>query len=404
MNQPDIAILLDHFGAGGVERVACLLANGLQRRGLAVEIVVLRDEGPIRPLLDPEVSVYPLGATGDRARGTRMLAAVPSVARYLRTRKPRLLHSPGNHTNVAAALAAMLARFSGPFVPKITNPLLKAGLPAGKRRLREFMYRRALARAERILVLSPSGVERIGAFGAELPDRARFVHNPYVSDRMLADAGRRAPAHPPVILCVGRLSRQKNQALLLRAAARLRQRDWIVRLCGTGPEEDALRRLAAELGIAGRVQFAGFVPDPVPEYLSATVMALSSRWEDLPGTVLEAMACGCPVITTASSPALTELMHHVGAQPAVPPSDEAAFADALEQALDGRLPVVPNAAALAYGVDAACDEHAAIFAQLLDRHSSGSTQPDHDRTRHTPQRRPGLAPAAAHRRTAQVPD
>ncbi|MXP40341.1 glycosyltransferase [Altererythrobacter soli] len=404
MSRPDIAILLDHFGAGGVERVACLLANGLQRRGLSVEIVVLRDEGPIRPLLDPEVSVHPLGTAGKRARGTRMIAAIPSVARYLRTHQPRLLHSPGNHTNVAAALAAMLARFGGPFAPKITNPLLKAGLPAGKRRLRKFMYRRALARAERILVLSPSGVERIGAFGAELPDRACFVHNPYVSDRMLANAARRAPAHPPVILCVGRLSRQKNQALLLRAAARLRHRDWTVRLCGNGPDEGELRRLAAELGIADRVEFAGFVADPVPEYLSAAVMALSSRWEDLPGTVLEAMACGCPVITTASSPALAELMHHVGALPPVPLGDESAFAGALEQALDGRLPEVPNAAALPYGIDAACDEHAAIFAHLLHRHSSGSTPPDHDRTRHSPQRRTGLAPAAAHRRTAQVPD
>jgi glycosyltransferase involved in cell wall biosynthesis len=133
-------------------------------------------------------------------------------------------------------------------------------------------------------------------------------------------------------------------------------------------------------------------------------MALSSRWEDLPGTMLEAMACGCPVITTASSSGLAELIREVGALPPVPPGDEAALARALEQALDGSLPVVPNAAALAYGVDAACDEHAAIFAQLLDRHSSGSTQPDHDRTRHSPQRRPGLAPAAAHRRTAQVPD
>jgi glycosyltransferase involved in cell wall biosynthesis len=404
MSRPDIAILLDHFGAGGVERVACHLANGLQRRGFAVEVVVLRDRGPVRSLLDPEVPVHQLGAGGDQKRGTRMLAAIPSIARYLRKRQPRLLHSPGNHTNVAAALAVTLARFPGLFVPKITNPLLKDGMPAGKRRLRRFLYRRALARAERILVLSPSGVDRIGAFGRKLPARARFVHNPYVSEQMLARASRRAPAHPPVILCVGRLSRQKNQALLLRAAARLREREWLVRLCGTGPDEDQLRQLAAELGIADRVEFAGFVADPVPEYLAATVMALSSRWEDLPGTVLEAIACGCPVIATASSPALVELLHETGAQPPVPRGDEAAFAHALEQALDGKLPVVPNTVSLAYGVDAACDEHAAVFAELLDRHSPGSAQPDYDRTRHSPQRRAGLAPAAAYRRTAEVPD
>jgi hypothetical protein len=86
MSRPDIAILLDHFGAGGVERVACLLANGLQRRGLAAEMVVLRDRGPIRSLLAPEVSVHRIGAGGDGAH-VRMLAAIPSIARYLRKRR-----------------------------------------------------------------------------------------------------------------------------------------------------------------------------------------------------------------------------------------------------------------------------------------------------------------------------
>ena len=71
---PDIAILLDHFGSGGVERVACLLASGLAERGLAVEIVVLADEGPARALLSDKVAVRVLGGAGGR-RGRRRGAA-----------------------------------------------------------------------------------------------------------------------------------------------------------------------------------------------------------------------------------------------------------------------------------------------------------------------------------------
>lgn len=132
----DVAILLDHFGPGGVERVACHLANSLAQRGLRVEMVVLRDEGPVRGLLDEVVSVRVLGCIRGLKRGNRFLAAVPALARYLRERRPALLHSPGNHTHVAAALGMRLAGFSGAFVPKITNPVLKDGLPWWRQALR----------------------------------------------------------------------------------------------------------------------------------------------------------------------------------------------------------------------------------------------------------------------------
>ena len=365
---PDIAILLDHFGSGGVERVACHVANGLQRRGFAVEMVVLRDRGAVRPLLDLQVQVTELGTLPGLARGARMLAAVPALAQYLRRRNPRLLHSPGNHTHVAAGLAMGLAGYDGIFVPKISNPLIKQSMPAPKRLLRRSFYARALARAQRVLVLSAAGVDRLAELGSDLPRRASFVHNPYVSDEMLQHAATRIPADPPVILCVGRLSRQKNQALLLRAVARLRHREWRLRFCGTGPDEGALKSLAGELAIADRVEFAGFVPDPAPEFFRATVTALASRWEDLPASILEAIACGCPVVATASSQALVELLREVGAREPVAIGDEAAFAAALEDGLDHRLPAVPSTASMAYGIEAACDEHATIFAALLDRH------------------------------------
>ena len=364
---PDVAILLESFGPGGVERVACHLANGLQRRGLQVEMVVLRDQGPVRPLLTSHVRVYEVGAIAALSRGARLLASVPALRCYLREHTPGVLHSAGNHTHVAAYMSAALANYRGAFVPKITNPLFKQGLNAPKRWLRRSFYARALRRAERVLVLSAAGVKKMGEIGSDLPRRTSFVHNPYVSEEMLRNSATRIPAEPPVILCVGRLTYQKNQALLLRAAARLRTRDWRLRFCGTGPDEDALRSLAGKLGIEDRVEFAGFVSDLTVEYLRATVTALPSRWEDLPATILEAIGCGCPVVATASSTAVAELLRGVGARRPIAPDDEEELASALEDGLNQRLPEVPSAASLAYGIEAACDEHAAIFTRLLGR-------------------------------------
>ena len=365
VGSPDVAILLDHFGSGGVERVACHVANGLQQRGLRVEMVVLRDTGPIRTLLDPAVRVRELRAAPLLNRGARLLTAVPALAHYLREHTPGLLHSPGNHTHVAAWLAVVLAGYRGAFVPKITNPLRKHGGTGLGQWLRRAFYGRAFGRAQRVLVLSSTGMDGIAEFDAGLPPRTHFVRNPYVSAEMLRLSAARVPADLPVILCVGRLSRQKNQALLLRAAARLRHRDWRLRFCGTGPDESALRDLANELGLAERVEFAGFVADLAPEYLRATVTALPSRWEDLPATILEAIACGCPVVATASSPALIELLREVGAREPVAVGDEAGLASAIEDALDHRLPAIPSSASLPYAIDAACEEHAKIFAGLL---------------------------------------
>lgn len=364
-DRPDIAILLDHFGPGGVERVACHLANGLQRRGFRVEVVVLDDGGPVRDMLDPGVSVSRLAAPSSTRRSRRLKAAVPALAAYLRRQSPRVFHSPGNHTNRPAAMAVSLAGFTGAFVPKVTNPLEKERGTRLRAMLRQAAFGWALAKARVVLTLSPSAAERIAELDRRLGSRTQVVHNPYVSEAMIHNAANRNPVDPPIILAIGRLSEQKNHALLIRAAARLRDRRWRLRICGSGPEEEALRALASELGIGDRLELPGFVDDPVPEYLQATVMALSSRWEGLPATLLEAIACGCPVVSTASSPGLVELLRDLGARDPVGLDDEAGLAAALEAALDGALPVVPTTGVLPYSIDAACDEHAALFAELM---------------------------------------
>lgn len=366
--RPDVSILLDHFGHGGVERVACHLANGLASRGWRVEFVVLREGGPGRALLNDGVSIQPLGSIPGLARGARMIAAVPRISNYLRLQEPRLFHSPGNHTLVPAFLAAALSRYRGAFVPKLTNPVEKAGLSPGRLWLRKTLYRRALLSAERVLVLSPGAISKLSKIETTLSSRASFVHNPYVSDDLPQRASKIARSEPALILCVGRLCRQKNQKMLLRAAARLQNLNWKVRFCGTGTDLGSLVALSHELGIADRVEFAGFVSDLEPHYREATMLAQPSRWEDLPASLLEAIAHGCPVVATASSPAVTELLSEFGAHKALPLGSEEKFAAALRAGIEGRLPHVPPSATSAYSFERSCDEHAALFTEVLADH------------------------------------
>ena len=365
-SRPDIAILLERFGSGGVERVACLLANGLAAHGLRVEFLVLADEGPVREILRPDIVVNVVGQASRGERGLRLLSAIPAIGRYLRKRRPRILLSPGNHTHVAATMAHRLAGAKDvALVAKVTNPILKERHPRWRQGMTRRFYRAAFANAAMILVLSRKGVQRMSAIDPGLLPRTRFVHNPYVTAAMVKDPGSGPLPDVPIILSAGRLSTQKNQAMLLEAAAMIADRPWHIRLVGAGPEEANLRAQAAALGIAHRVTFAGFVTDMGREYRQATLLALPSRWEDLPATMIEALACHCPVVATASSEAVETFLEEAGAMSPTPVDDVPAFAQALASALDGGRAAVDSALLRPYRIEAAVEDHLALLRPLL---------------------------------------
>ena len=127
------------------------------------------------------------------------------------------------------------------------------------------------------------------------------------------DAGRFRPDGPDVratlglagrriVLSIGRFVPIKNTALLVDAIARMRPVDPAVHLLlvGEGPERRALEQQAARLGVADAVTFAGYVPQEhiAPYYRAADVFALGSDFDNSPNVVLEAMACGVPIVAT----------------------------------------------------------------------------------------------------------
>jgi len=100
------------------------------------------------------------------------------------------------------------------------------------------------------------------------------------------------------LLSVGRLSYQKNQAVLIEAFARLADSmpDWRLVLVGAGEDEHKLKQLAADSGLGGRVEFVGAVKDVERYYVSSHLFCLPSRWEGFPNVLAEAMAQGLPVV------------------------------------------------------------------------------------------------------------
>jgi glycosyltransferase involved in cell wall biosynthesis len=135
--------------------------------------------------------------------------------------------------------------------------------------------------------------------------------------------------HRPLIVCVGRLTAVKGFDLAVRAIAEL-GRPVRLRLVGEGPQEAELRQLAARLGVAADVEFAGYRSDPVEQYRAADVVLVPSRRDAFSLVLLEAMATGNPIIATrvCGASALE------GAGVLVDTEDASAIASTLRELLD----------------------------------------------------------------------
>jgi glycosyltransferase involved in cell wall biosynthesis len=148
--------------------------------------------------------------------------------------------------------------------------------------------------------------------------------------------GSLSPRTEPVVVRLGRLSFEKGQDMLLDAWADVAPRhpSWRLRLYGTGPEEAALRRRAAELGLDASVEFPGATSDLESALTGASVFALSSREEGFPMSIIEAMAYGLPTVAFDCAPGVRELITDEHDGLIVTPGNTVEFAAALDRLMD----------------------------------------------------------------------
>jgi glycosyltransferase involved in cell wall biosynthesis len=144
----------------------------------------------------------------------------------------------------------------------------------------------------------------------------------------------RIPARHKVVGKIGRLSPEKCQDLFLRAAAEVSRQvaDVSFVLIGLGPEEDRLRRLTIELGIADRVVFAGYRSDMQRVYNSLDLVVQASSTEGMPNVILEALVMRVPVVATDVG-GTAEIVTDGCSGRLIPPNDLIALAEGIREAL-----------------------------------------------------------------------
>jgi len=334
--RPDCAVVTPGFAGGGTERVMVALANGLAESGLRVDLVAVSPNGPFRGHVTPEVRIVDLGAR-------RLLGALPGLLRYLRRARPQSLVSAMDYVNVAAVLARRLSRLDAPLVLTVHRHLSATLADSDlwrERRLLAPAMRWAYPQADAVVTLTAAMADDLARRIGLAREAIRVLPNPVVSAATRTRAAE-APAHPwlarkegPVILGIGRLTRQKRFDLLLDSVARAPLADATrLLILGEGPERARLEAQIVTAGLTGRAALPGFTENPHAALSAADLFVLSSDYEGLPTVLIEAMACGCPVVATDCPTGPAEILESGRLGRLVAPGDAAGLARAIADTL-----------------------------------------------------------------------
>ena len=394
MSKPErplqIAIVIPHLGGGGAERSVLKLAQGLIERGYRVDtllfekIETLKDEIPpeARCSLLEQKQIYRFRDRAHLARRfglrilknlrTDLLGDARSVAAYIDEERPDCILPSLPRAKSAALLALCFARLSPVTIPTVHSVLMNR-----KRRFRK-LYSILFPVADRVVAVS-EGVADTLALELGIPRKKIFrIYNP-TDTAEITRLAHFVPEHPwmsgdgpPIILSSGRLARVKDFPTLLKAFQRVsRTRDVRLIILGEGSWRRRLEKMIRKLRLQEKVSLPGWVSNPYAFMSRASLFVLSSKLEGLGNVLIEAMACGCPCVSTNCPAGPAEILDDGRFGPLVPVGDDSALAAAMEHVLDSPPDKeVLMARAQEFSLDSSVDQYERLILDLVRERSA----------------------------------
>ena len=368
-----ILILVPSFGGGGAERVSLLLASGFLDRGHEVDLLVRElvcdypqevpcgtrlfflssdvntayqaNLGQLPITLHPLMSTslrFPrlaLGASTSRNQWTLLTSRnlprwAVAIAAYIDRERPDALLAMMTPAVASATLAVRLAQHQVRMTVGVQHNIFTS-------RRETHRARKSYPYLDAAVGVSSGVTSELAEFPGMSSDRLHTIYNPVVS-KDLPQKANEIPDHPwfnepgtPIVLAIGRLHEQKDFPTLLTAFARLlAQRSARLIVLGEGSLRPTLLALAHSLRISEHVDFPGFVRNPFAYLAKARLFVLSSRYEGLGNVLIEAMACGCPVVSTDCPFGPAEILENGRWGKLVPTEDPEALAKAMIHTMD----------------------------------------------------------------------
>lgn len=308
-----VLILIPTLQGGGAERVILTLLRHLDRSRFKLTLAVVDTQGAMfRHEVPDDVVFQDLDCR-------RVRYALPKIVRLVWRMRPDVVLSTLGHLNLALALLRV-------FLPRRTRLLAREtvvvseNLPQhGRAWLWTLAYRLSYRWFD-VLICQSQDMRNDLVSNFRVPaDKTVVINNPVdvarlrqlAAEPIRANVGATAGPGALKLLAAGRLVEQKGFDLLLEAVSRCRNMALQLTILGEGPLRVALENQVHALGVSDRVQFAGFQANPYPFFRDADAFVLSSRYEGFPNVVLEALACGTPVIATPAPGGVREILDGV---------------------------------------------------------------------------------------------
>lgn len=357
------------LAGGGAERVVVTLANAFAERGHRVDLLLSSKHGPFLSDVDPRVSIVGFGKT-------HTSLTIPALTQTLRRSQPDLLVSALPGPTVAAHCATARMRLSGPSAPPLCATVHcfptvdRERADSLRARLLLQAFRTALRRLDTVVGVSEAVTESITRFTGGPRQDLHVLPNPI--DTSVPDTDAAHPwfdQSPPVLVAAGRLCPQKDYPTFLRSLAALNARRPVRALIlGEGADRAALETLTRELGIVEQTSFLGFVDHPRRFMKQADVFVLPSLFEPFGNVVVEALACGTPVVAASDSGGPPELLAPVTDEydPFFASGDPSALARTIERTLTTpiRAPRLRERAS-DFAIPHIVDQYATLFRTIL---------------------------------------
>jgi glycosyltransferase involved in cell wall biosynthesis len=307
-----VLFIIPSLGAGGAERVTITLLHNLDRARFRPMLCVLtQSKRGFRDEVPADVEVFDLCVA-------RVMSALPRVVNLIWRERPEVLFSQLSHLNLALAMIRPLLPRQLALIGRessiVSETVSSYRLPA----LWRWCYRRFYRRLDRVVCQSRRmRADLVEQFNLPV-ERTVLVNNPIDTERVRKLAGEHRPGCARAgdrrslqLVACGRLSHEKGYDLLIQAVSKFEAGQVYLTIVGDGPLMNSLVNQVSHLGIADRVEFLGFQTNPYPYLARADWFVLSSRFEGFPNVVLEALACGTPVIATPAIGGVSEAFEGV---------------------------------------------------------------------------------------------
>lgn len=310
----NISFLFPNFFFIGAQRAAAATIRELVKRGWTVSVVVFNPSGDMREEIPDVVEVIELPkiALLSFIPFVRVFAWPLALRKLFNTRKPAYCISICPQTNFTMVLYRILFGKDVIFVGEEHQHLSNAikNDPGDFKKPWKYLYQFSLKNYNKLDVIRCVSAAAAQDFVQrwQVPKvKVRTIYPAFDLDRIRSRShgiGRNNPV--PVICSVGRLTSQKDFALLICAFAHIAHLTTaVLKIAGTGPEQGALTKLINELDLQARVTLLGFVEYAEELVASSDVFVMTSIWEGFPATLVESMVLGTPVVSVncASGPA-----------------------------------------------------------------------------------------------------